>query len=422
MRRTRSWVAVAVVAALAFLTSCSGPSSGAGGTTVLVTAVGSIPWLASQDGSGAWQTVQTGTSFVVNDSAGRYGVAWECAQASGQPLVAIVQATTAETVDVTASCPPSPTAPADHIVSGQAYNMPTGGQVLVSIGSATATITNSNPSFSLTVPAGDYTFVARGLDASGNPTRMVVQRNMTVSADMNWYPDMSSGTPYTQDTLMLAGIPSGENPRMAADLAASGGAPAEISSATAASLRYPVVPAGLAMSSDRYLLAGLAGIGGPGVLIAQSVVVVAQTPTNGTLTLPSAFSGSNPIQVSGGTATWDWSGVTFSNAAGLGLYLASVVPSSLTAPTWRIVATAGWLGSSRTYTFPNFSATTGWTGSWAFPIGQNATATLVAYQANLTYEQFMAAGLGPFSPVADYGSLPVGTTIELSVGSVIGTF
>ena len=35
---------------------------------------------------------------------------------------------------------------------------------------------------------------------------------------------------------------------MAADLAASGGAPAEISSATAASLRYPVVPAGLAMS------------------------------------------------------------------------------------------------------------------------------------------------------------------------------
>lgn len=422
MKRTRSWVAAAIAAASVVLTSCSGPTAGAGGTTVLVTAVGSIPWLASQDGSGAWQTIQTGTSFVVTDSAGRYGVAWECAQASGQPLVAIVQATTAETVDVTASCPSTPTAPADHIVSGQVYNFATNGSVLVSIGSATATVTNSNPNFSLTVPAGTYTFVASALDSSGNPTRMVVQRNRTVSADMNWYPDMSSGTPYTRDTLLLAGIPTGETPGMVADLAASGTVPAEISSGTAGSIRYPVVPAGLAMSSDRYLLAGLAGVGAPGILFAQSVVVVAQTPTNGTLTLPSAFGGSNGIYVSGSTATSDWSGVTFSNAAGLTLFVAGVVPSSLTVPAWRVVATAGWLGSSRTYTFPDFSATSGWNGSWAFPIGQNATAMQVAYQANLTYADFTAAGLGPFSAVADYGSLPVGTTVEMSVASGVGTY
>ena len=187
------------------------------------------------------------------------------------------------------------------------------------------------------------------------------------------------------------------------------------------SMPYPAVPSNLAQASDRYLLRAGAASAGLGVLVVQAVVFVAASPSNGSLQLPSELSGAG-IMVGGGTATATWGTVTFSNGGGLGLRIAGILPSSLTSPAWSVVVTGAWLGSATSYTFPDFSATSGWHAAWNVPTGQSATATTAAYEANITLPQFQAAGVTPFAPVGDYAALPNGTTVELTAGSVSGTY
>lgn len=425
MGAIRWFTSLAAASALVGLTACStgtppAGGSGGGGTTVTVSVVGSVPWVAAQDGTSTWHTL-SGTTFTVTGSSGRYGVAWECAQVSGQPLVSVLQATTSESVAVTSACPAPTSTPGTVSVSGTVYNLPTGGSALVAIGGARTFVTAGSPTYTLNVPTGSYTAFVRAVDSSSHPSTMVVERNVPVSASTTLDFDMSSGTPYSFDTLTMTGVPSGESPTMSASLATSGAPPDMISLYNTTSMPYPVVPSNLAQASDRYLLRAEAGVAVPGVLVVQAVVFVAASPSNGSLQLPSMLSGAG-IAVAGGTASATWGTVTFSNGGGLGLRLADILPTSLTSPAWSVVVTGDWLGSATSYTFPDFSATSGWHAAWNVPTGQSGTGTTAAYEANITLPQFQAAGVTPFAPVADYAALPNGTTVELTAGAATGTY
>ena len=133
------------------LVACSTPSNPAG-KTVSVTKTGTVPWIAVQDGTGAW-TALTGNSFDVSDPGGRYGVAWACildypGGTTGNSTVVINQLTTADTTSVVAGCQTNATVNY-YGYTGTVSNIPANGYALVSIGANQVKVTSASPSFSL---------------------------------------------------------------------------------------------------------------------------------------------------------------------------------------------------------------------------------------------------------------------------------
>lgn len=398
---------------LAFvLTACN---TVAGPKTVTVDEVGMINWVAFQDGSGAWQEL-TGTTFTVPDGAGKYGVAWECTSGSGQPTVKVLLATASESTGVTASCQ-GILATYVYTVTGTVLGIPSGGTAFVAIGSRYAVVTASNPNFTLSgVPAGVQTAVAYALYNGGAPYAMVMVRNATISGDTTWTPDVSTGWAFTLNTFDVTGTPGGETPGLSANLVTSGSAgPTILGSTTGTTVSYPELPVAFSQPTDTYILDGGALATG----VAQAAVVKSQSPTNGaTLQLPSALSLSAGIGVTTSTATATWGSATFATSGGLKFFFASLTPSTITSPAWVVIATGGWMGTATSYTFPDFSATSGWNTSWNFPTGQSATAAMFVYHTNATVSQFATF----LHSNEDYTTLPNGADLELTARAATGTY
>ena len=415
MLRTFSLVALTVVAVVP-LTGCGGasPGGGTGGTTVTITTVGSVPWMAAQDGSGSWKAV-TGTSFDVTDTSGDYGFAWECPVPSGQQKVTIVQATTAESTTLTASCQLSGGTPTPFSVSGNVAGIPTGGSAFVAVGYDSTTVSDTAPGFYLSnFAAGVNTELAYGLDSGGAPTGMVLNRGVDVNADMTWNPDVSTGTSFSLNTLSVTGVPSGEASDLRVVLEPAGGGILGLAQATAANLAYPVIPPSLAQSGDEYVV----DVSTFATDISQTVVTVAQSPSSATnLAVPSALASNAGVGVAGGTATATWGSVSFPSSGGSMLFSASVQPASTSAPWWLVEVSRGWLGSATTYAFADPSAAAGWDASWDFPTGQSAFVNVSVDHTTMTLEQLVA--LGQSWSVA---SLPDGTMYESTAKRATGTY
>lgn len=415
MRRSR-WLGLSFAGlVLLGLAACSTPTpsgGSGGGTTVSVTRVGTVPWLAVQDGSGAWQTL-SGSSFIVTNSAGKYGVAWECTQPSGQPLVEITQTTTATSTTPTTSCQ-APGTVTTYSVSGTVSGIPSGGSAFVAVGGPFSTSTGSYTLYG--VPSGAQTILAYGENSSATAFYTMVRGSLTVSGNITGENiNLSAGDAITAvNNVYLSGLPSGETPALGVLLAPTATSQVTLAANTSTALAYPLVPSTEVVPGDTYVLLG-AGLGSNAVQISA---VVSQSPTNGaSLSLPSALSTGAGVGVSGSTATATWGSVTFPTSGGLGSFVASVTPSSITSPTWSVVATSGWLGSSTSYTFPDFSSTSGWNASWDFPTGQSATATVLAEHANLTLSQSVA-----FAQTRNLANLPNGTSVEVTEQYVSGTY
>lgn len=408
------WLGFVVVGVVLLgLAACSTPTGSGGGTTVGVTTVGTVPWLAAQDGSGAWQTL-SGSSFTVTNSGGRFGVAWECTMSSGQPLVEVVQATTVETTSVTASCP-TVSSSTQYTVSGTVSGIPVSGSAYVAAGNSTALATYSGfGSYTLpSVALGEQTLLAYGLTSTSTYDKMG-RTTVAVSGNLTGENVTLTNQITTANTLSLSGVPSGESPALAVGLAPTATAIVTIAGSSSASLTYPLVPSGLALTGDKYVLFGVAQSSGE----EQIAAVVSQSPTSGaSLQLPTALSLSAGVGVTATTATATWGSVTFPTGTGLGFSVAAVSPTSLTSPAWEAVVTSGWLGSATSYVFPDFTATTGWNTNWDFPTSQSATAAVLAYQANVTLSQFQA-----FSQTQNYATLPNGTGLGLTEEVATGTY
>lgn len=381
-----------------------------------VTKVGTVPWVAAQNGSGAWQAL-SGSSFVVTDSAGRYGVAWECTLASGQPLVRITQETTADGTTVTASCQASGTA-STYTVGGGVFSIPTNGSAFVAAGTHSTTVPYSSTTYSLSgVPTGVQTVLSYGL-TSGGAFGDMQRQNVTVNGNITENINVLQGAAVTSSNgVSLTGVPTGETPALAVELASTAAPAVTLDGSAGTSLTYPLVPGGLAQAGDTYLLLGTAEATTTTTDVLQTSVFVSQSPGSGAvLLLPAPLSSSAGVGVTGAGATTSWGAVGFTSG-GLNGYTASVAPSASTSALWSVTVTGAWLGSATGYDFPDFSTVAGWNGSWDFPTGQAATATVLALHADLTLSELLAVSL-----TKDYASLPGGTSLALTERSTTGTY
>lgn len=392
-----------------------------GGTAVNVTKVGTVPWLAVQDGTSAWQAL-SGSSFTVSDSGGRYGVAWECAQSSGQPLVHVTQETTADSTAVTASCPTTGTGtPPTYTVSATISGIPAGGSAAIALGNNLGSVSPSSPTYALgPVAAGSQTLLAFGTTSSGAYDTMV-RSKLTVNSNLSENINLSAGAPITSsNSLSLmdsTGVPSGEMPLLAVELASAAAPPVIFAFSSSSGLAYPVVPGALTQTGDKYLLIADVEPSSSSFGAYQGATNVSQSPTSSiTLQVPPALSASANVNVTSNGASVNWGSASFSSS-GLTAYVAMVTPLPPSSAAWTVTATAAWMGSATSYAFPDFSTTTGWNTSWDFPSGASAYATVEAAHANVTPEQMFE-----YSQTLDRASLPSGTSLKYTGQFWSGTY
>lgn len=409
MRQRRVYVWF-VMAALVGLTACSSSTTGGSGP-VTVTPQGSIPWLAFQDGNGAW-TLLSGTTFTVTDPAGRYGLAWVCTYTSSPPEVNVVQATTGESASATVDCPPA-TILANITVSGTLQGMQSTDTGYVAIGTLSTSPINSPFNYSVTPAQGSHTLVAYGRDQSGAPTTMLVRPSVSFYTSQTGYNlDLSSSAAasFTDATATLTNYLQNAGLNMYAYLLSPTTGRAKLASGSTSSLTVPVVPASL-RGQDIFLLSGL---GASGQEVDRTVTSIAGQVS---LPLPSTLS-SGSIGVANGIATASWGSVTFGQTGGVTLYVADVDPLGVTtSPRWHVAATTGWLGTNSAYTFPDLTSTSGWQAAWNFPTGINASARTSVLHANLALS---AAEL--FLQTLAFRSFPAGVTLERSAVVSNGTY
>lgn len=404
------------------LAACSSQPSvgtpGGGGKTVTVTKVGTVPWVAVQDGAGAWQAL-SGSSFVVNDVAGKYGVAWACTLGSGQPLVRITQETTADGTAVTASCQATG-ASSGYSVGGAVYGIQPSGSAFVAVGTQSTSVpyASSGSPYSLGgIPAGVQTALSYGL-TSGGAFGNMQRTNLTVNGNITNNINVGLGVSITgSDSLSLTGVPGGESPALSVELASPSAPAVALDGAAGTSLTYPLVPSGLAQAGDAYVYIGTAEATTSATDVLQAKAFVSQSPSNGAaLLLPAALSGSAGVGVTGAGASTSWGAVGFTSN-GLNGYAASVAPTAVTSAVWTVTVTGDWLGSATGYDFPDFSSIAGWNSNWDFPTAQAATASVLALHANVTLNELLA-----FSQAQDYAGLPDGTSLDLTERSATGTY
>lgn len=402
-------------------TAGSGGSSADAGSTVTVSPLGAVPWLASKDGSGPWQPL-SGTTFSVTDSAGRYGVAWVCVPGSGKsPTVNIVQATVGESDAVTASCQqPSQLGGTTYTVSGSVLGVPFGGVGFISIREGDATIDPVVPTYSIGVfSQAKNDLIAYARDDSNSGVGIVLQRDVRFSGDTTGFNvNLSQAPSFTVDTLKVANVPSAEQASAGVRLSSPGTSTLLAKPAQTATLSFPEIPANLIRSGDSYVLVGSASASSGSNSTEQDVTLVATSPSaTTTLNLPPPLSSSAGVGVVQGKAIASWGTVAFASSAGLTVFEANVSFASGTAAAWNVLVTKGWLGSATSYSFPDPSSTAGWDASWNFPAGQQGTASVSAYHVNLTLPQFQALQIN-----SDYSVLADGTKIERTYNLASGTF
>lgn len=387
-----------------------------------VTTAGSVPWLAVQDGSGAWQAL-SGSSFMVTNAAGKYGVAWECTQGTGVPAVEIVLATIADATTISASCDVA--APATNTVSGSVSGVPTNGDAWIGVGDRVTSVlaSTSTPTYSVAnVAAGWQQVIAYGESGSTNGLALtkMVRGSVDIggSTTVDIYLASSAAVTITNKGVvaLASSVPSGEEAFVGAGLRSSTLAFGRLMYMDSSAYDYPVVPSSLAQPGDTYcLVAGAKTLGGAAT---QETVLVSQSPpATADLQAPAPLTAAAGVAGTGGTATVSWGTVRFTTPAGATEFAGDVNPGPASGAEWAVSATPAWLGSSTTYTFPDFSGTTGWSSGWDFPSGESATATTLAVHANVSFQQMLA-----FDQTQDYTVLPNGTNIALTRKTAVGIY
>ena len=413
------WLAGVGLAVMALaLTACRSTTStgevagsGSGAITVDVVTVGAVPWLAVQDGAGAW-TALSGGSFIVNDSAGRYGVAWVCPSGVSAYALNVVQWTTEDGASVRASCQVEPFGVAS--VSGTITGIASGGSAYIAIGHARTSLSSTGTAvnFSLpTVETGSHTIVAYGMEPSTSPLASVyVRRDVPIESGglSGFNVDLADPTFAVTSGLELrsvsvAGVPANETGYAGADYQTRDGFANSLSMASGAPDYYPVIPPALAEPTDRYDLWGHATLRTSTGRDEQLVHFVTRTPDATTsLVLPPPLAGDTGIAVAGGAVTATWGSPTFSTPGGVTAYFGAAHAVST---DWSVTVSSNWLGSEPSYTFPDFTATSGWDSTWDFPSGTRASVDVKAVHANLGLQQLLAS--------LESNIYPDGTTIEV---------
>lgn len=431
MKLSRYFRLLVAIAVLAGLAACSLPTTTAAGsgagTTVNVTKTASALWMAAQEGSGAWQTL-SGASFTVSGNQGKYGLAWVCPASGTTPAsVRVLQSTVSESTSITTACPTTSTAtvPTVYTVSGTVSGVPSGDFVILDLTGSSGNsygIEFSGGSYSFSAAAGTYWLMAFEKDSNNNPGNMVLLSNIAVSGNVsNLNIDMSTGKPFTVGTASVAGAANYSRPFVTSEFTVPGeGSSGFIFGLNSPNL-YPVVPAALMQSGDRYGFSANAY----STPVRQTVFVDTSNPGSAiSLQLPAIVPVDVGFQVSAGTGTADWGSLSL-GTHGAAMYLAAIEP--LSGAAWYAFVTPGWLkqawtNAATTYTFPDFTATSGWNNAWDFVTNQSATVALGGMHGNLSSAQLNKAYPGLSSNSLKPDSLPDGTTVSLSLRYLTGTY
>jgi hypothetical protein len=339
------------------------------------------PWVAYQDGDGAWQRL-TGDDgvfkFQVKDQ--RYGIAVACDELGerGQS-VKILHATVAETVAPRMDCAVDAANPTDS-VSGTVRGVPPGYGSSVTVLWSTDFLDTGNGDYRLTTRSGLRDVVAaQGMYFTPMGTtlhRLILLRDREIS---------STGTAFDFDFAAqgfdltgtgegaVAGVASGEGlstdvtyetPRRTGLSLFSGNAP---------TFAFPLIPEAERRTGDLYAISAYAS----SAVQTRSATTFRVRSSTVELSLPPANSTSAVDLI--GTSPYIRFTATLphaSDAAWFEVRYSNFADNAVR--SWSSIVTPGWVSSQRTYSLPDLNAVAGWDNSRGLvgastPIGASVT-------------------------------------------------
>lgn len=345
-------------------------SSGSGNVTLDFSscAAGSVLWVASQDGNGAW-TQATGTNGIykvtINSATGGIAYVLEGAGSSTSTLVQYM--TKAELTGLG-------TVPFCANVSGKTVNGTTAGiagtqRALISLGGAVAVALAAPPAFQLKgVRSGSHDLVAYRSDVSASTQdRVLIQRGLNPPDNGSvGLLDFGSTSAFAPESASVAvsGATTGQSVFQSVSYLT--GAACDVhplfTSIPGAATTLPIfgMPAAKQVSSDFHFVTVTAATATAG----RSASKAFHTLGNQTVTLGASLGTPNVTVLSGPYKRLQavvTPGADYNLASALGYEASGGGTASVS-----ISATAGFVGgSTATLSMPDFSAVSGWSNAWA---------------------------------------------------------
>jgi hypothetical protein len=381
---------LAVLAMGATIAACGGNGPPGGNSVALTFFRGSAPaspdWIAYQDGDGPWQLLPgTGGLYQFTVPSGKYGIAAACIGTSKTEILQL-QATTAELGQPSMGCssasfPP----PGGFRVSVQVNGISPDESTLLAMGGHEVFSTRGPYDIS-DVIAGTYDLVvAKGIGGQGSPfspTSFVLQRDLRVTGDAMVGVDFAAqGVAPAPRTLTVVGGAAGEQLGAKAALLAARGTGFPLADTSGASLTYPSMPPSALRPGDLHAL--VAEAEDRTVNGSRSSTRLVSTPGDVAITLPPALASAAVSKEA--VSPYVRLRTDFGPYAGAQIYYLgySYYPTSAARiKNWSVLFTAGWLGSSASYTLPDLSAQSGWQAEWGHQPGTSIEWSVGATSTN----------------------------------------
>jgi hypothetical protein len=404
MKRNRFWLSASGLALALLLGACGGGAGSGSGGTVTVNFVDALgnPWappkVATQVGTGTWQSAPSGTSVTLNLPSGvaQYGVAFTCGTETQ-----VVQFTKGEAPNPTLRCS-SANAPASVNVTLN-YNdsaFPTTANRLYTVNTlnvAFGALTSNPATLTVSPGQGDLLVALYNNSWAVIALKGLLNQNFTAGANFSLNfaaSDATSGTGNTGSYSVPSGFTTGGT---AVFHVTPLGAYAILNndfSAPGNALAFPLPPSALLGQKVVYANAFSSGL--------SVLSVEAFTGTSHTPTLPPVF---NPT-VSTSAKFPAFSGLSASGSDFIGYsFSANWSGKNLTA-----IVSKGWIGTGTSYALPDLS-------SLGFPVP--AAGDTVSYQASTFYSN---KPLGTLLAAPNFWKLLATSGIYLRSGSEEGSY
>lgn len=405
MKRNGFWLSASALTLALLLGACGGGAgSGSPGGTVTVNFVDALgnPWappkVATQVGTGTWQSAPSGTSVTLNLPSGvaQYGVAFTCGTETQ-----VVQFTKGEAPNPTLRCS-SANAPASVNVTlnydDSAFPTTTNRQYTVNTLEEAFGPLTSNPATLTVLPGqGDLLVALYGTSGGAIALKGLLNQSFTAGASFNLNfaaSDATSGTGNTGSYSVPSGFTTGGTAVFHVTPLGAYAILNDDFSAPGNALTFPLPPSALAGQKVVYANAFSSGL--------SVFSVEAFTGTSHTPTLPPVF---NPT-VGTSAKLPAFSGLSASGSDFMGYsFSASWSGKNLTA-----IVSKGWMGTGTSYTPPDLS-------SLGFPVP--ATNDTVSYQASTFYSN---NPLGTLLAAPNFWKLLATPGIYLRSGSEEGSY
>jgi hypothetical protein len=359
----------------------------------------SPPWVAFQDGAGAWQQLtSSGGAYelTITDPAGRYGVAWVCDDTVlfTESGVTIIQATVAELPAPQGGCEASVT-PTGGTITGTLSGLGAGEAAAIRAGIYAARVTANT--FSLgPLENGSYDIVATRSDASFVMNRMIILRNTNVTGNQAQNFDFAAqGFAPTSNQITVTGAMSGETTFATGRFSTNRGTVLNASSGNT----YWGIPAAELAQHDMHTVTGGVTTATPAQ---RQVTHFLHTPANATLALPAVFT-MPTISVVATTPQVRFKASLTLLSGAYGYVLRYSVGGTTATRGFVANVSNRWLASSTEYSLPELGSVTGWNSSWNIRAGEATAWIVTAIGGNRGFDSHLPRYPSNVPNIADDG-------------------